>query len=92
MSSAERRTIRYSGQVQGVGFRWTVQMLFEGRPLSGRVRNLRDGKVELVLEGEPQDLDRAESAVLDRLGGHIRHAERTVGAATGEFRGFRISR
>ena len=40
-----------SGYVQGVGFRWYVQRLAQGMNLCGFVKNLRDGRVEVVAEG-----------------------------------------
>ncbi len=42
----------FSGTVQGVGFRYTSQMLARRWNLSGWVRNLRDGRVEMFVEGE----------------------------------------
>ena len=44
------KQVRYSGQVQGVGFRYTAQRLAEGYAVSGYVRNLPEGDVELVAE------------------------------------------
>lgn len=41
----------YSGKVQGVGFRWTTRDLANGFEVSGTVRNLPDGRVELVVAG-----------------------------------------
>ena len=48
-----------SGRVQGVGFRESTRMLAERVGLTGWVRNLPDGRVEVELEGPPDDLDRA---------------------------------
>ena len=47
----ERVTMYYSGSVQGVGFRYAVRMLVNGFEVTGTVRNLADGRVELVAEG-----------------------------------------
>ena len=49
----ERRRVVFSGRVQGVGFRFTCQSLARGFDVAGYVRNLADGRVELVAEGEP---------------------------------------
>ena len=47
-----RRRVYFSGRVQGVGFRFTCQSLARGFEVAGYVRNLPDGRVELVAEGE----------------------------------------
>ncbi len=49
----ERRTIYFSGRVQGIGFRYTAVQFARDLPLSGTVRNVRDGRVELILEVRP---------------------------------------
>ncbi len=54
-----------SGRVQGVGYRWFVRGLAEAAGLSGRARNLPDGRVEVVLEGD----DGAVAEVLAALDG-----------------------
>ena len=48
----ERHKAIYEGRVQGVGFRMTAKRLASGFATSGFVRNLPDGRVELVAEGE----------------------------------------
>ena len=52
----ERVTVLYSGRVQGVGFRFTVRQLACGYDVTGTVRNLPDGQVELVAEGARAEL------------------------------------
>ncbi|HUG92471.1 MAG TPA: acylphosphatase [Planctomycetaceae bacterium] len=47
---AQRRLI-YSGRVQGVGFRYTTARIAGRHPVTGYVRNLADGTVELVVDG-----------------------------------------
>ena len=54
--ASERCIIIFSGRVQGVGFRLTAVQFARQRPLGGTVRNLPDGRVELVLEGEPAEI------------------------------------
>jgi acylphosphatase len=46
-----------SGHVQGVGYRWFVRGLARAAGLNGSARNLPDGRVEVVLEGPPDDVD-----------------------------------
>ena len=63
----ERRQIYYRGRVQGVGFRYTAHRLARGRDVTGFVRNLDDGRVELVAEGEPEQLDALQQAIAGEL-------------------------
>ena len=50
--SIARVTVLYSGKVQGVGFRYAVKSVALGYELTGTVKNLDDGRVELIAEGE----------------------------------------
>jgi acylphosphatase len=52
-----RRRIFFSGRVQGVGFRATCQSLARSIEVVGYVRNLPDGRVELLVEGETGEID-----------------------------------
>ena len=86
----ERRQILYSGHVQGVGFRETTRRLAEGFEVGGFVRNLSDGRVEMVAEGTPAELSRFLAAVADRMSAHIRQAAIDVRPGLAEFDGFHI--
>lgn len=57
-----QRTL-YSGRVQGVGFRWTVEKSARRLPVTGFVRNLSDGRVELVASGTAETLDSLHAAI-----------------------------
>lgn len=48
--------IRVSGRVQGVGFRWFTRKAARELGLTGQVRNLPDGRVEVEVAGDPQQL------------------------------------
>ena len=61
-----QRTI-FSGQVQGVGFRWTTVQFARNLPMTGFVRNLDDGTVELITTAESGVLQ----TLIDRLTGHF---------------------
>jgi acylphosphatase len=85
--------ILYSGRVQGVGFRYTTKTVAMGFELTGTVRNLPDGRVELTVEGERTELEAFQEAIRDSgLSGFIRGETVEWSAATGEFRGFEIVR
>jgi len=86
----QRRTYYFSGHVQGVGFRYTVHHLARNHPVSGYVRNMPDGRVEMVAEGEPKDLDALFDAVSRQMEGFIRRVDTTEDGPTGEFTGFTI--
>ena len=86
----ERRQVLYSGHVQGVGFRETTRRLAEGFAVGGFVRNLADGRVEMIAEGTPAELSRFLAAIADRMAGHIRQTAVDVRPGLGEFDGFHI--
>ena len=88
-----RMHIFYSGHVQGVGFRYTVKSVAAGYEAAGTVRNLLDGRVELVAEGTREELEAFRQAIREAgLESLIRNEDVTWSEATGEFRGFEIVR
>jgi acylphosphatase len=88
-----RMHIFYSGSVQGVGFRYTVKTVAAGFEVVGIVRNLIDGRVELVGEGSREELEAFRKAIREEgLEHFIRDEEVTWSEATSEFRGFEIVR
>ncbi len=87
-----RVRLLYTGRVQGVGFRYTTSQVAAGHAVTGFVRNLPDGRVELVAEGEPAELDHLVAAVAERMAGHIDRVDRHSSPATGEFAGFAVRR
>jgi acylphosphatase len=85
----ERATVFYAGRVQGVGFRATVRHLARGYDVTGSVRNLADGRVELVAEGaRPEVQAFLEGIATSELSGHIATRPETWGKAQGGMRGF----
>ena len=52
-----------SGRVQGVGFRYFVESRAAAEGLHGWVRNLADGRVEVLFEGDEASVDRAEASL-----------------------------
>jgi acylphosphatase len=91
--SRERLHIFYTGRVQGVGFRYSVKCAAQGFEVTGLVRNLPDGRVELMAEGERDQLDEFRKAIQDSdVGGCIRQEEASWSVTENEFRGFEIVR
>lgn len=68
--------ILYSGDVQGVGFRFTVRRYAAEEGITGWVRNLRDGRVEAVLEGEETRVEKVIREIEDHFEGHISGKDR----------------
>lgn len=89
--SRQRVQVYYSGMVQGVGFRYTTKRLALGFEVTGTVRNLPDGRVELTAEGDRAELEAFRDAVREsELGHYIRAEDVRWGNAKNEFRGFDI--
>ncbi len=88
-----RLQIYYAGTVQGVGFRYTVKTLAAGFEVTGTVRNLPDGRVELVAEGAKDELSAFQQAIREsELGHFIRKEEVSWAEPQGGLRGFEIAR
>jgi len=85
--------VLYSGQVQGVGFRYTVKSTASGFEVSGTIRNLPEGGVELIAEGARDELEAFREAIRESgLDHFIRKEDVYWGEARNEFRGFEIVR
>lgn len=66
--------VYYSGRVQGVGFRYTARSVAGKYPVTGYVRNLPGGDVELVAEGEADQVDAFLADLAGQMAGYIQHA------------------
>jgi acylphosphatase len=64
MSETIRRRLVFTGDVQGVGFRWRARHAAQAVGATGWVRNERDGSVTMELQGSEEQLER----VLETLG------------------------
>ena len=69
------RHIIFSGRVQGVGFRFTAHRMAARHQLTGYVRNLGDGTVEMLAQGSAEDIDDCLSDIQQSLIGHIRETK-----------------
>lgn len=68
MLAVVRQTIRFTGHVQGVGFRASAVRLAEGLRLDGTVRNVADGSVELVVSGAAARIRELVDRLQERFG------------------------
>jgi acylphosphatase len=83
--------IFYAGKVQGVGFRYTTKNVAMGYEVAGQVRNLADGRVELLAEGLKEELEAFREAILDAgLRRFVQDEQTLWEGAKNEFRGFEI--
>ena len=86
-----RKRVLFEGHVQGVGFRYATHGLAQRFAVAGYVRNLADGRVELVAEGAPTEVDKFVNAVSRQMSEHIEsrqeHDEPAQGLTTFEIRG-----
>lgn len=92
MEGTARRTMYFSGNVQGVGFRFNTESIASQFTVTGYVRNLPDGRVELVAEGDKVELDRFQKSIEQSMNGHIQRVEVSDSPATCEFLSFRITK
>ena len=89
--SLVRVNVHYSGRVQGVGFRYIVKSLVPGYEVLGTVKNLSDGRVEMVVEGQQEELEEFLQAIRDSgLRSNIQDEILVWGEAEDKFRGFKI--
>jgi acylphosphatase len=86
----QRQTCYFSGRVQGVGFRYTVQNLAIQYNVRGYVRNMADGRVELVMEGPEGEMKSLVDDVAQKMNGYIKRVDQSTAAATGEFEQFYV--
>jgi acylphosphatase len=83
------KQIRYTGRVQGVGFRYTAQHLAKDFAVAGFVRNLPNGDVELVTEGEDEQVNAFLAAIARHMRSYIEQGF-VQDAPAGGYKGFQI--
>ncbi len=86
----KRIHVYYSGRVHGVGFRFTIESLAQQLNLTGWVRNLPDGRVEAICEGNEEDLSLFLEKIKKIMGEYISGESVEWTPASGEFKGFDI--
>jgi acylphosphatase len=90
-SMKKRLEVLFTGRVQGVGFRYTTQQVAAGYEVRGTVRNLADGRVELLAEGEEKELQDFVTGIEEsQLGGFITEKQLKWGEPQNNLKGFKI--
>ena len=67
--------IIFAGRVQGVGFRFTAHRMANRHQLTGFVRNLPDGTVEMLAQGPAEDIDDCVQDIKEDFAGYLREAK-----------------
>lgn len=87
----KRVHVYYSGMVHGVGFRFTAEHIAHQLGVSGWVKNLPDGRVELLSEGEEKALKEFLGKIRNGpLKDYIQDVDISWSEPTGEFKDFDI--
>lgn len=87
-----QREVYFSGNVQGVGFRFQTCEIARNFEVTGYVENLDDGRVHLLAEGTVGELDRFMAEIQNDLGRYIRQNSIAERHGSGEFQRFEIRR
>ena len=83
--------ILYQGRVQGVGFRYTVRRIADTFKLTGWVRNLEDGRVEILAQGDRKTIERMMQTIEEHFQGCIHQKEVEVVESSQLLDGFEIT-
>jgi len=67
----KRLHIYYNGRVQGVGFRFSAEYIAQELNLTGWIKNLPDGRVELIAEGDEGILKKLIDEIENRMGSYV---------------------
>lgn len=81
----------FGGNVQGVGFRYTARNLARAISVAGWVKNLKDGRVELCVEGEEMQIESFLKELKKRMERNIQTVETEWSAPSGKFSVFEIT-
>ncbi len=91
MEAIVAKRLYYSGSVQGVGFRFTARALGNSIGVSGFVKNLADGRVEVLVEGEESKVREFTASIAEEFAGYIRSVDEVKEEPSGRKGSFRIA-
>jgi acylphosphatase len=93
MKSVTAKRALFEGRVQGVGFRFSVKEIAQGFDVAGWVANLPDGRVQLEVQGAPEEVEQFFEAIAESyLRSHIQRQSVQNIDPTESLRGFSIRR
>ena len=81
----------FIGDVQGIGFRWTARNTARNYEVTGYVRNLSDGTVECLVEGEPQEADAFIAELSQWMSHFIRKTTCQTAPPSGRYENFDVA-
>ena len=87
-----RTIVHFTGRVQGVGFRYRTTRIARNHNITGYVKNLPDRRVEMVVEGLPNDVRQFIKDVQSQLADHIKETTQNNLAPSGQYASFSIER
>ena len=90
MADVHHETVYFTGHVQGVGFRYSTLQVAKEFEVTGCVRNLADGRVQLDVEGSINHINAFVAAVEERMHGYIRRVDRSSVTGPAKYHDFRI--
>ncbi len=85
-----RGTFYFDGYVQGVGFRYNTFSMAQRYKVGGFVRNLPDGRVELVVEGEKEEVLKFIAELKNSMRDFVRDVKETWSDPLHEFNNFEV--
>jgi acylphosphatase len=90
MAEPQQRIVHFSGNVQGVGFRYTTRQTAQRYDVTGTVKNLADGRVRCVVEGQPKEIDAFVKDLRSQMDRYIRDISQQQAEASGKFDSFQV--
>jgi acylphosphatase len=90
MPEVTHESVFFTGHVQGVGFRFSTLQVAKEFEVTGFVKNLLDGRVQLEVEGNAEEIDSFLAVLEEKMHGYIRKMERSRRVGPAQYNGFTI--